>query len=78
VGDQEEDALTADGSGVGVRSPATQQDQRLGELLELVLDRNPFQRGRVEALDLGAEPSLTDLRPLMKRDLVTDQEYEGR
>ena len=74
MGDQEEDALTADGSGVGVRSAPTQQEERLGELLELVLDRNPFQRGRVEALELGDRPSLNELRPLTKRDLVADQE----
>src|SRR5215208_3504464 len=63
-----------DGSGVGVRSAPTQQDERLAELLELVLDRNPFQRGRVDALELGDRPSLTELRPLTKRDLVADQE----
>ena len=39
-----------------------------------MLDRNPFQRGRVEALELGERPSLADLRPLTKRDLVADQE----
>jgi phenylacetate-CoA ligase len=46
----------------------------LDELLELVLDRNDYQRGRVDALDLGERPDLTDLRPLTKRDLVADQE----
>jgi phenylacetate-CoA ligase len=43
------------------------------ELVELVLDRNPFQRQRVEGLDLGDTPSLADLPPLTKRELVEDQ-----
>jgi hypothetical protein len=47
VGDQEKEALMEDGSGVGVRSAPTQQDERLAELLELVLDRNPFKRDLV-------------------------------
>src|SRR5882762_7102503 len=64
----------ADGQGVGVRPGAADQEERLAELLELVLDRNPFQRGRVEALELGDRPSLSELRPLTKRDLVIDQE----
>src|SRR3954462_11762628 len=63
----------AGGQGVGVR-PATHQEERLADLLELVLDQNPFQRGRAEALELGDRPSLSELRPLTKRDLVTDQE----
>src|SRR5829696_2716257 len=64
----------ADGQGVGVQPAAAASDERVGELLDLVLDRNPFQRGRVEALELGKRPSLTELRPLTKRDLVADQE----
>ena len=71
--DQEE-ALTTSGQGVDVQPGAIDQSERLGELLELVLDRNPFQRGRVESLELGDPPSLTELRPLTKRDLVADQE----
>ena len=70
----QEKALKADGQGPGVRSLGTDQEDRVAELLELVLDRNPFQRGRVEGLDLGQAPSLFDLRPLTKRDLVADQE----
>ena len=64
----------ADAQGVGVRPAAPKQEERLAELLELVLDRNPFQRGRVEALELGERPGLSELRPLTKRDLVIDQE----
>ena len=71
--DQEE-VLTTSGQGVDVQSGAIDQSERLGELLELVLDRNPFQRGRVESLEPGDRPSLTELRPLTKRDLVADQE----
>jgi phenylacetate-CoA ligase len=52
---------------------ATRAD-RAGELLELVLERNPFQRARVEGLGLGPRPSLADLPPLSKADLVRDQE----
>jgi phenylacetate-CoA ligase len=73
VRDQEE-ALTTSDQGVDVQSGAIDQSERLGELLELVLDLNPFQRGRVESLELGDRPSLTELRPLTKRDLVADQE----
>jgi phenylacetate-CoA ligase len=73
VGDQEE-ALTNGAQGVGLQPGAAVQEERLAELLELVLDRNPFQRGRVEALGLGERPSLSELRPLTKRDLVADQE----
>jgi phenylacetate-CoA ligase len=52
---------------------ATRED-RAGELLELVLERNPFQRARAEALGLGSRPELADLRPLEKQDLVLDQQ----
>jgi phenylacetate-CoA ligase len=48
-------------------------DERQSELLELVLDRNPFQRARVEALGLGSSPGLGDLPPLTKRELIADQ-----
>jgi phenylacetate-CoA ligase len=46
---------------------------RLRELLGLVLERNPFQRSRLERLELGPEPELADLEPLTKRELVQDQ-----
>jgi phenylacetate-CoA ligase len=47
---------------------------RLQELLELVLERNPFHQARLAHLDLGARPRLTDLPFLHKRELVEDQE----
>jgi phenylacetate-CoA ligase len=53
---------------------ASEQEARASRLLSLVLDRNPFQRERLEALDLGPEPSLAELPPLTKRELVSDQE----
>jgi phenylacetate-CoA ligase len=46
----------------------------LGELLELVRERNPFQRARLEGLDLGREPRPQDLPTLTKRELVRDQQ----
>jgi len=49
---------------------ASLQGERVSELLELVLERNPFQRARLEALELGAEPRLAELPPLSKRELV--------
>lgn len=49
-------------------------EDRLRELLEVVLERNPFQRHRLEPLDLGSRPSLAELPPLTKRELVQDQE----
>jgi phenylacetate-CoA ligase len=52
---------------------ATQHD-RTGELLELVLERNPFQRARVAGLGLGSRPSLAELMPLEKDELVRDQQ----
>jgi phenylacetate-CoA ligase len=43
---------------------------RVDELLELVLDRNPFHRARLS----GERPtSLAGIRPLTKRELVEDQ-----
>jgi phenylacetate-CoA ligase len=44
------------------------------ELVELVAERNQFQRRRIEALDLGGPPTLSDLPPLTKAELVHDQE----
>jgi phenylacetate-CoA ligase len=52
---------------------ATRED-RAGELLDLVLERNPFQRARVEALGLDRKPALAELPPLEKHDLVLDQQ----
>ncbi|HEY1237852.1 MAG TPA: hypothetical protein VGE91_05900 [Solirubrobacterales bacterium] len=66
--------MTNGAQGVGLQPGAAVQEERLAELLDLVLDLNPFQRGRVDALGLGKRPSLTELRPLTKRDLVADQE----
>jgi phenylacetate-CoA ligase len=61
--------VATSGLGIGVAS------DRLGELLALVTRENPFQRARLAALDLGAEPpALTDLPPLTKLELVHDQE----
>jgi phenylacetate-CoA ligase len=52
---------------------ATRED-RTSELLELVLERNPFQRARVEGFGLGSQPELGELPPLEKHDLVLDQQ----
>jgi phenylacetate-CoA ligase len=52
---------------------ATRED-RTGELLELVLERNPFQRARLEGLGRGTRPELAELPPLEKHDLVLDQQ----
>jgi phenylacetate-CoA ligase len=49
-------------------------EKRVRELLALVRERNPFQRGRLDELGVGAEAQLTDLPPLTKRELVEDQE----
>jgi phenylacetate-CoA ligase len=53
---------------------ATEGEERASRLLELVLERNPFQRGRAEALGLDPRPRLGDLPPLTKRELIQDQE----
>ena len=45
-----------------------------GALIELVLERNPFQRRRLAGLDLGPSPALEDLPPLQKSELVADQQ----
>jgi phenylacetate-CoA ligase len=67
--------LAADGHGVGVQAGAAiDREGRAAGLLERVLERNPFQRARLEALDLGPDPTLSDLPPLTKRELVSDQE----
>jgi phenylacetate-CoA ligase len=52
---------------------ASEAHEREARLLELVLERNPFQRRRVEALGLDDEPRLDDLPPLAKPDLIADQ-----
>ena len=53
---------------------AVDRDERVAELLELVTERNSFQRSRLEALGLDAGSKLEDLPPLTKRELVADQE----
>ena len=57
-------------------SPAAtvDRDERVAELLELVTERNSFQRSRLEALGLDAGSKLEDLPPLTKRELEADQE----
>jgi phenylacetate-CoA ligase len=66
--------VPGDGRGAGVElRRTTEADERLSELLELVFERNPFQRRRVEALALDRSPALADLPPLAKRDLIADQ-----
>jgi phenylacetate-CoA ligase len=52
-------------------APALVQDERVKELLELVRERNPFQRARLSALP--AEPTLEEVPPLTKRELIEDQ-----
>jgi phenylacetate-CoA ligase len=47
--------------------------ERLRELLALVGERNRFHRARLDELGLSGEPSLADLPPLGKRELVEDQ-----
>jgi phenylacetate-CoA ligase len=51
----------------------TDAEERQSELLELVLERNPFQRRRIEALELPSSPALADLPPLTKGELIADQ-----
>ena len=63
-----------EGKGGGVElARATDSDARRRELLELVLERNPFQRRRAEALGVAGATDLADLPPLTKRELVDDQ-----
>jgi phenylacetate-CoA ligase len=45
----------------------------LRELLEAVLERNPFQRARLQRAGLGRDAALGDLPPLTKAELVDDQ-----
>jgi phenylacetate-CoA ligase len=52
---------------------ASEAHEREARLLELVLEGNPFQRRRVEALGLDDPPRLEDLPPLAKPDLIADQ-----
>jgi phenylacetate-CoA ligase len=66
--------VAGDGRGAGLQVDcASEADERQARLLELVLDRNPFQRRRVEALGLDEPPRLRDLPPLAKPDLIADQ-----
>ena len=60
--------MAISGLGVGVAP------DRLSDLLQLVTTQNPFHRRRLESLDLGDDPALTDLPPLTKLELVHDQE----
>jgi phenylacetate-CoA ligase len=66
--------VAGDGRGAGLEvDRASEAHERQARLLELVLDRNPFQRRRVEALGLDTPPRLEDLPPLAKPDLIADQ-----
>jgi phenylacetate-CoA ligase len=66
--------VAGDGRGAGLQvDRASESHEREARLLELLLDRNPFQRRRVEALGLDTPPRLGDLPPLAKRDLIADQ-----
>jgi phenylacetate-CoA ligase len=66
--------VAGDGRGAGLELGGTAEaDERHSELLEVVLERNPFQRRRVEALELDTPPRLGDLPPLAKRELIADQ-----
>ena len=63
-----------EGKGGGVElARATDTDARRRELVELVLERNSFQRERAEALGVAGASELADLPPLTKRELVEDQ-----
>jgi phenylacetate-CoA ligase len=59
-------------AGLQVDGPSEAREGQT-KLLELVLERNPFQRRRVEALGLDDPPRLEDLPPLAKPDLIADQ-----
>lgn len=66
--------MTASDQAAGVSADvAGSQSERAARLLELILERNPFQRDRLEAFEEAAA-SLPDLPPLTKRELVADQE----
>ena len=57
------------------RGPDPQR--RLRELVELVRDRNPFQRARLAGVDVDADDLLAALPPLTKRELIADQARHG-
>jgi phenylacetate-CoA ligase len=65
--------VAGDGQRAGLEAAAREADARQAELLDLVLENNSFQRRRLEALDLPASPSIADLPPLTKRELIEDQ-----
>jgi phenylacetate-CoA ligase len=66
--------VAGDGRGAALQvDPVNEAHDRQERLLELVLDRNPFQRRRVEALGLDMPARLEDLPPLAKRELIADQ-----
>jgi phenylacetate-CoA ligase len=50
------------------------ENERAGELLELVFEGNRFQRARLARHGLGPGVRLADVPPLEKRELVLDQE----
>ena len=52
---------------------APEREQRLRELVELVRERNPFQRARLSEVDPADPDLLTALPTLAKRELVADQ-----
>src|SRR5919201_2269907 len=64
---------TAGAEGAEAVGYATAAGERQAELIALVVERNPFQRQRVDALGLGAAPALEELPPLTKRELIEDQ-----
>jgi phenylacetate-CoA ligase len=66
--------VAGDGRGTALEvGGPTDADGPQSKLLELVLERNPFQRRRVEALGLPSSPGLGDLPPLTKGELIADQ-----
>src|SRR2546430_17119138 len=56
-----------------VSTPDPEQTRRLRVLVELVRERNPFQRARLADVDAAAPDLLAALPPLTKRELVSDQ-----
>ena len=56
-----------------MRPTGPEQTQRLRELVELVRERNPFQRDRLAGVDPAAPDLLGALPLLTKRELVSDQ-----
>ena len=69
AGDTEAPAVGADS-----RPEGAGRDDSLLALVALVRERNPFQRARLEEGGIGRDPQLTDLPPLTKNELLTDQE----